>query len=223
MNSDTTPDVTPGHKESSEPNLNVKGQRVLPLLRKLGLDIIPVIIGILIALFINNAQQNYRDKKLLDSTLQSLSNEFSYNAMAIKGKLPLHQQWIDTLLQYKDSEHYSIQDLMTKVGSVSTANIFTTNWQATLGNNSLGFLNFETVQLLSKIDAQHQELRRQEDLLYPIVFGPPLSKTGKEGWEYRQGLELWFIAFRANEESLLELYEEFKQVVARKQYVQDSR
>jgi hypothetical protein len=92
-----------------------------------------------------------------------------------------------------------------------------------LNNSSLGFLNFQTVQLLSKIDAVHREMRRQEDLLYPIVFGPPLSKKGMDGWEYRQGLELWFIAFKANEENLLELYAEFEQMVTSKQYVHDSR
>ena len=212
-----TPDEATNPAASARKERNVKS-----LIGRIGLDMIPVIAGILIALFINNVQQNYRDKKILESTLQSLSSEFAENAAEINEKLPLYQRWIDTLQQYKESEHHSIYDMIPKVGTINTANIFTTNWQASLNTNSLRFLNFQTVQLLSEIDAQHQEVRRQEDMLYPIVFGPPMFKKGKEGLEYRQGLEVWFSAFKSNEEALLKMYEEFKQVVRNKQYIQDA-
>lgn len=201
---------------------NPKKKSIKEIFSKIGSDIIPVIAGILIALFINNFQQNYRDKKLLESTLQSLSNEFAENAAEINEELPRHRQWIDTLERYKESENHSIYDMTAKAGPISIAFIFTTNWQATLNNNSLGFLNFQTVQLLSEIDATHQELRKQEDMLYPVVFGPPMFKRGKEGLEYRQGLEGWFTTFTINEEELLKLYEKFEQVVQNKQYRKDS-
>lgn len=218
-----TPLGTPGKVSDSPASAqNPKKKTIRTIVGKIGLDIIPVIAGILIALFINNLQQNYRDKKLLESTLQSLSNEFAENATEINENLPLHLRLIDTLQHYKESENHSIHDIVTKVGRLSTANIFTTNWQATLNNNSLGFLNYKTVQLLSDIDAQQQEMRNQEEMLLPIVFGPPMFKQGKEGLEYRQGLEVWLLTFISNEEILLGLYEEFEQVVRNKQYIQDS-
>ena len=219
MSSKTPLDTSVEASDSpASPKNSKKKRNVKSVISRIGLDMIPVIAGILIALFINNVQQNNRDRKLLESTLQSLANEFTENAAEINEKLPLYQRWIDTLQQYKESENHSIYDMITKVGTISTANIFTTNWQASLNNNSLRFLNFQTIQLLSEIDAQHQEVRRQEDILYPIVFGPPMFKKGKEGLEYRQGLELWFTAFRINEVDLLKLYEEFEQVVKNKQY-----
>jgi hypothetical protein len=221
--SSKTPSDTPGEVSDSHPSAeNSKKKPVKSVISRIGLDMIPVVAGILIALFINNLQQDYRDKKLLESTLQSLSNEFTDNAAEITENLPFHLRLIDTLQHYKESEHHSIHDMVTKVGKLSTANIFTTNWQATLNNNSLGFLNYKTVQLLSDIDAQQQEMRKQEEMLLPVVLGPPMYKRGKEGLEYRLGLEKWLLTFIGNEEALLGLYEEFEQVVRNKQYIQDA-
>jgi hypothetical protein len=65
-------------------------------------------------------------------------------------------------------------------------------------------------------------MRKQEEMLLPVVFGPPMFKRGKEGLEYRLGLEIWLLTFIGNEEALLGLYEEFEQVVRNKQYIQDA-
>ncbi|MEO0330104.1 MAG: hypothetical protein AAF223_00235, partial [Bacteroidota bacterium] len=69
---------------------------------RVGREMIPVIAGILIALFINNWQQSYRDEKLLESTLQSLSEEFDKNAENIQSYLPRQSHFLDTLRLYHD-------------------------------------------------------------------------------------------------------------------------
>jgi hypothetical protein len=69
-------------------NLPVKKRNATYFMGQMGREMIPVIAGILIALFINNWQQNYRDEKLLESTLQSLSEEFDKNTENIQSYLP---------------------------------------------------------------------------------------------------------------------------------------
>ena len=75
-------------------------KNVREVLLKIGLDMIPVIAGILIALFVNNVQQNVVDRRLLKSTLQSLSDEFSENEKVIEHLLPNQQRFLDTLRFY---------------------------------------------------------------------------------------------------------------------------
>ncbi len=184
---------------------------------------IAVIAGILIALFIGTLQQDYRDGKLLKSTLQSLSNEFSKNTANINQYLPRQARFLNTLRQSMGNDTLSIFDLtlQTQNGQgMGTADLYTTNWQAALNNNSLRFLNFQTVTLLSQIESKHQELKAQDMLFAPIVFGPPMFKRGKEGLEYRRSMELWLGSYMGNEKELLTLYQHFGKVVRTGQYRQ---
>jgi hypothetical protein len=188
------------------------------ILSKIGLDIIPVIAGILIALFINNFQQNILDRKLLASTLESLSAEFSENEKVIKGLLPRQQGFLDTLRFYLNDKSYSLNDMSTKTNGMGTPKIQSTNWRAALNNNSFSMLNFETINLLSQIENLYDELKDQEELMYPNVYGPPWFKTGQEGWEYRKGMDAWMITYVGNLHELLALYKEFEEVVENEKY-----
>lgn len=87
-----------------------------------------------------------------------------------------------------------------------------------MNNNSLMLLNFEAVNLLSRIDAKHEELKDQEKFINPTVFGPPFYKKGKEGLEYRKGMELWMAVLIGNERELLDLYQEFEELLQNKKY-----
>ncbi|HZI26421.1 MAG TPA: hypothetical protein VFD46_15155, partial [Chryseolinea sp.] len=46
---------------------------------KLAIELLTVIAGILIALFVNSVQEKRHDKKILDETLHALSAEFDKN------------------------------------------------------------------------------------------------------------------------------------------------
>ena len=192
------------------------------ILQKIGLDMIPVIAGILIALFINNLQQDVLDHRLLTSTLNSLSNEFSKNRENIETLIPRQQTFLDTLIFYLDDKSFSISDMTVKTKGMGTPEIYSTNWRASLNNNSLRFLNFNTISLLSQIDSKYQELKAQEEFIFTIAFGPPMFKTGQEGWEYRKGLESWMHSYVGNQRELLALYDQFDQVIETKTYGHDA-
>ena len=186
---------------------------------QVGREMIPVIAGILIALFINNWQQSYRDEKLLESTLQSLSEEFDKNAENIQSYLPRQSHFLDTLRLYHDDTTLSILDIATKTCGMGSPEIYATNWQLSVNNNSMRLLNFQTINLLSQIESKYQELRDQDRFLYPILYGPPVFQTGEEGVAYRRGMELWLNSYMGNEKELLALYEEFQQIVQNREYL----
>lgn len=188
------------------------------LIVKLSLDMIPVIAGILIALFINSLQENYSDKKLLESTLQSLEGEFSRNQSNIETLLPRQQTFLDSLQHYLSEKSYSVSDIGNKTKGMGTPELYSTHWRSSLSNNSMRLLNFKTVTLLSQIDSKHNELGEQERFIFSIFYGPPMFKRGEEGWEYRKGLEQWVIAYMANERELIKLYSQFKEIVQSNTY-----
>ena len=208
LNTDEVTDLHPIEKNHK------KKKNFKKVLGKIGLDMIPVVVGILIALFINNLRENYQNKKLLEGTLLSLSEEFKENIEGIQINRQRLTQLLDTLLHYREDSTNSIFDLANKANGIGFAEIHFTNWQISLNNNSLRLLNIQTVNLLSKIDAKHRELKEQESFIYPIVFGPPFFKKGEEGLAYKKGLEIWLTAYIGNEKELLALYEDFEKAVS---------
>lgn len=193
--------------------------QVLSTLRKLGFEMVPVIAGILIALFIDQLQDDARDEKLLQSTLQSLSNEFTQNAAEINKRLLGHKRLIDTLHRYQTNEQYNLNDVMIKGGGFQTPTLLSTNWQITVNNNGLRFMNFQTVNLLSRIQAVHREIQQQEDVLFPVVYGSAMYERDPQSVMYRRSTEDLIIGYRANEQELLDLYKQFKELVQAKQYL----
>ncbi len=134
LTTDSTPEKTANYPK--------KKSTLRSFSTQLGREMIPVIAGILIALFINNWQQNYRDRKLLGATLTSLSEEFDKNTENIESYMPRQTRFLDTLKYYQDDSTFSILDIAIKTEGMGSPEIYATNWQASVNNNSMRLLNF---------------------------------------------------------------------------------
>ncbi len=192
-----------------------KPKRLYKVVAKLGFELVTIIVGISIALFVNNLQERKRDRKVLTATLHGLSQEFSKNVENINKIQPTLERFRDTLQFYEKDMNLSLYDLATKSPGLNTADLYTTNWQATLSSNSLRLLDFETITLLSQIDAKHQELKDQEAILVSIVYSPAMYRSEKEGLEYRNLLNEWIGGYLGNEQELIELYNRFNECIGK--------
>jgi hypothetical protein len=123
--------------------------------------------------------------------------------------LPRQQRFLDTLQFYLNDKSLSISDIAQKVGGMGTPEIYSTNWRSSLSNNSLRLMNFTAINLFSRIDSKHEEIKTQETFAYPMVYGPSWFEKGQESWAHRKALEAWIISLMGNERELLELYKEY--------------
>lgn len=118
-----------------------RSKRFYRLLGKFGFELITIIAGILIALFVNNLRERNHDRAVLASTLNSLSREFDENMEnihKIQGKL---ERFRDTLKFYESHNNLSIYDLTTRAPGLGTAELHTQNgkprFQATVSGYSI--------------------------------------------------------------------------------------
>jgi hypothetical protein len=185
------------------------------IIGKLTVELVTVIAGILIALFVNSIQEKRADKKNLDETLHSLSLEFDKNRDNIKSKSHRIQRFRDTLEFYEKDTSLSIYDLTLKSPGLTMVDLYTTNWQVTLSTNSLRLINFETIALLSKIDAKHKELKDQGAILTSLLYNTAVYKNDREGYYHRKVLASWIGGYMGNEEELIALYDEFRARIAK--------
>ena len=184
------------------------------LVGKLAVELVTVIAGILIALFVNSIQEKRADKKNLDETLHALSLEFDKNRDNIKSKSHRIQRFRDTLEFYEKDASLSIYDLTVKSPGLTLVDLYTTNWQVTLSTNSLLLINFETITLLSEIEAKHNELKEQGQILTSLLYNTAIYKNDREGFYHRKVLASWIGGYMGNEQELIALYDEFKARIA---------
>ena len=191
------------------------GQTTYKIVGKLAVELVTVIAGILIALFVNSIQEKKADKKNLDETLHALSLEFDKNRDNIKSISHRLQRFRDTLEFYEKDASLSIYDLTVKSPGLTMVDLYTTNWQVTLSTNSLRLINFETITLLSKIDAKHNELKDQGAVLTSLLYNTAIYKNDLEGFYHRKVLAAWLGGYMGNEQELIELYDKFKARIAK--------
>jgi len=191
------------------------GQTTYKIVGKLAVELATVIAGILIALFVNSIQEKKADKKNLDETLHALSLEFDKNTDNIKSKSYRLQRFSDTLEFYEIDASLSIYDLTVKSPGLTMVDLYTTNWQVTLSTNSLRLINFETITLLSRINAKHNELKDQGTVLTSLLYNTAIYKNDLEGFYHRKVLASWVGGYMGNEQELIELYDKFKARIAK--------
>ena len=207
-------------EESSATDKRRSG-KIFPYVRKFSIEMLSVIAGVVIGMFVNSYTERQHDQTLLENTLHALSNEFLENTKEIKNKLPRYTRIIDSLNYYKDHKQYNLYEILVKAGGLNTSKITTTNWQVTLNNYSLQLINFPTVQLLSRIQNIHEEQVKLVDLIMEMAYGPAMYKRGDESLAYRKNLLDMMSNYKGNEEERLELYYEFANVVIAKRYKQE--
>ena len=187
--------------------------RIYKIAGRLAFELVTVIAGILIALFVNSLQERRNDQKVLNETLGSLSLEFDKNIDNIKSKAHKLQQFKDTLEFYQKDESLSVYDLTVKSPGLTAVDLYTTNWQVTLSSNSLRLIDFETITLLSKIDAKHNELKDQAAILTSLLYNTAMYKNDREGFYHPKVLSSWIGGYMAKENELTVLYDQFKTLI----------
>ena len=116
-------------------------------------EISPVIIGILIALYINNWNENKKDEKYISQILSSMDKELKESNDDIKKKIPQQRTLIDTLNFYKKNDSISILDVMMKVNGIQMPQIRISSWKA-ISNSKIELLEYDRVSASVNIEEQ---------------------------------------------------------------------
>lgn len=141
---------------------------------KLGYDIIPVMLGILIALFINDYAHEKREKNYVKSALQTMLLEHQQNRVEIGQLLPKHKIVIDTFKHYAKDENLRVATILGKLdGGIPGASISNSGWKALASANLHTSVDFEILSILSDIDVEIKSLYNKyhnlEQVLYPAI------------------------------------------------------
>ena len=120
------------------------------------LELAVIVLGVLIALFVDGLKEDYQDRKLGQVTLKSFEKEFRANAREVQRTQAGLQRLLDSLEAYTSVDSLSPAEVMIKAsGALSLPDLSTTTWQTALQANALHKLDFALIYQLTIIQRQH--------------------------------------------------------------------
>lgn len=141
-------------------------------------EIVPIIIGILIAMYISNWNEYRKDKKYINKIYSSIKKELRATHKEIKYNIPLQKSMIDTLNFYLNDNKMSLLNTTIKAGGFKFPLIKMNSWKA-ISNSRIELLDYNKISDLANIEEQKDILKVKLDNLSSFLF-PNVYETGKE-------------------------------------------
>ncbi len=133
------------------------------------MEVIPVIIGILIALFINNWNEDRNNNNYLDQIFSTIEKELEESNLDIKETIPMQMASADTISFYLNDENVSLYDIMMKGNGINIPIIKTNSWKA-IANTKIELVEYEKLSALADIQERKENLiirtERQMDFIF---------------------------------------------------------
>ena len=120
------------------------------IFKKLFLDTIPVIFGVLIALYIGDWKAQQDDRKYMDQMIGVMKEEARANYDNLDRIIPTHLHMIDTIDYYLASG-IPLMELFAQNNGFKLPPVRNSTWTAVI-NNRIELVGFETLKVFNNID-----------------------------------------------------------------------
>lgn len=182
----------------------------LPWLGKLLQEMVPVILGILIALFINDYRERSTNERFVEQTMQSISREISENRVEIEAKLEEHYVLRDTLQASLEDDDLTVGQIISNANGFRIPSVKNTAWQSFF-NQNMHLVDYEVVATLTEIEEKKKFLQLQTEKFIDFAY----ANLDSGDYADKVLFNLIINDFISNEESLLEYHDRFYEVSKR--------
>jgi len=132
-------------------------------------EIVPIVVGILIALYINNWNEAIKDKDYINRISTSISKELTETHDDIVDKLVKQKTLIDSLDFYLKDNDISIFAVTEKAGGIYIPIIRTNAWKA-ISNSKIELMDYDKVFTLGDIEEGKGLLKLKSNKLLDFLY-----------------------------------------------------
>ncbi|MEM7572643.1 MAG: DUF6090 family protein [Bacteroidota bacterium] len=172
--------------------------------RKSVIDMIPVVLGILIALFINNWQEGLKNQRFLRSVFSSISQEIADNLEELDQIIPLQEAVIDSLEVHLNDDQLSAGEVIIAADGFKLPTIKNAAWRSFL-NTKIELIDYELISILSEIEEAKAFMQIKTSKLMDFIFSAIDNNTA----ESKQILMMHILNVIDSEEQIQEMHHEF--------------
>jgi hypothetical protein len=142
-------------------------------------NMIPVLLGVLIALWIDNWNESRKDRIYIDNFYQSLKKEFRETDKEITEKIPEQKILLDTLEFYSKDKKLPLIEVIKKAGGINGPIIKLNYWKA-LSSSKIELLEYEKLTILADIEEQNEFLKYKRTKILDFVYLNLVESSEKE-------------------------------------------
>ena len=139
-------------------------------MKKILIDMIPVCIGILLALVINGWRETQYDKNYLKSSIEYIVLENEANIQELEYALKRQVTFMDTLSIYLDDETVTLSDVIRKVKGVYTPDLKSTTWEFLIQDSKHTLVSYAFVNKLAEIEKYENLIERYNEKVGEMIF-----------------------------------------------------
>ncbi|WP_108801927.1 hypothetical protein [Aquimarina sp. Aq107] len=145
-------------------------------------EIVPIIVGILVALYINNWNEDRKDKNYINRISTSIQNELTESHNDINIKLVQQKTLIDSLKFYLKDDQISLDIIIKKADGIYIPKIRINSWKA-ISNSKIELMDYQKVSTLADIEEQKDLLQMKAEKLIDFIYSN-YKETEKEKKEF---------------------------------------
>ncbi len=168
-------------------------------------EIIPVIAGILIALFIDNWNSERKDKAYINQVFSTVNSELKDTKADIIDKLPIQKSLIDSLEFYSNDKTINISDIVKKSKGIYIPQIKINAWKS-VSSNKIDLIDYQKITSLSNIEEMKDLLNKKTDFLMNFLYSN-MNETNKDT---KQTLKMLILDMVQTEVTIQENIEAFE-------------
>jgi len=167
-------------------------------------EIVLVVIGIMIALSINNWKEDLDDEKFISRIFYSIEKEMKSNEVDFNAVIPTHFSLIDTIDKYMNDEKISLSEIIIRGNGLRAPTLNNVSWNYFL-NTKLELIDYNTISKLTEIEQAKQILNSKINKLMEFVLENSESTNTKS----KKMLKFQILNVVSSEKRLLELHVEY--------------
>ncbi len=131
-------------------------------------EMLPVFTGILIALFVNNWNEERKNEEYLDKIYINIKKELTETHKEILKKEKLQKKLLDTLNNYLNNKN-TLFEVLTKGDGIYLPNIRMNSWKA-ISNSKLELLDYKKLIDLSNIEEGKELFKLKSNMLANFTY-----------------------------------------------------
>ncbi|MTH16594.1 hypothetical protein [Flavobacterium sp. LC2016-01] len=160
-------------------------------------EIIPVIAGILIALFIDNWNSERKDQVYIDQVFSTINSELKESKEDIKAIVPKQESLVDSLQFYNNNKNVTVLDIVKKSKGIYIPQIKINAWKS-VSSTKIDLIDYKKVASLSNIEELKETLKDKSEFVMTFIYSN-MNATDKNT---KQTLKMIFLDIIQTEKNL---------------------
>ena len=144
-------------------------------------EMVPVILGILIALFISNWKENRTNEQYVTKALATIETEVKENLSSVSEILPRHYALLEQLVAELENDTLTIAEIITEAGGVQLPTIRSASWKFFLSSKT-ELIDYPIISALIEMDESKRvmDIKFEQFLTYAYQYMAASSQKDKE-------------------------------------------